>query len=125
MAQLKSSTQTKIDVVQSNVDAIVANITWHTLTFQNGWSDYGGGAKVLYGKDGTGTVWVKGVVAGGTDAAISFNLPVGFRPATQLNLATSTSTGIGQIVVSSNGDVTLIQSSPVWTSVCMSFKGEL
>ncbi len=69
---------------------------WYNLTYQNGWSDYGGGyATGAYTKTSAGVVVLKGLVkrtgtptAGETIAV----LPVGYRPSEMIMFGTSTST---------------------------------
>jgi hypothetical protein len=55
--------------------------TWHAVTFQNGWSNYGGGyAEAAYTMTEDGWVRLRGLVKGGVVDKAVFTLPAGYRP---------------------------------------------
>ncbi len=76
-----------VEAVQDkrSLTAFVQGPAWTGLSYSNGWTDFGGGYQAgQYTKDGTGRVWLRGLIKGGTETAPTtlFVLPVGFRPAT-------------------------------------------
>jgi hypothetical protein len=55
--------------------------TWHPVTFQNGWTNYGSPyAPAAYTITEDGWVHLRGLVRSGTPGAAVFTLPVGYRP---------------------------------------------
>jgi hypothetical protein len=67
--------------VEINGVPLVVPTTWHSVTFQNAWSAYGGGQTVGYWKDNLGIVRIRGMLqANGETYSVAFNLPGGFRP---------------------------------------------
>jgi hypothetical protein len=97
---------------------------WTNVTFQNGWSNFGGGyANMQYRINGD-NVELRGVVVGGTNPAVAFTLPVGFRPPLSLQFTGSVggTPSLASITVASNGEVTILSSvAPTSVSVLGSF----
>jgi len=133
MAQLKSSTQTRIDVgddlagaaaevaagrtnsvkrADGNWTPVGDNpLTWYTPTFVNSWADYAAGFSARYAKDLTnGIVYMKGLVKGGSNTLNStlFTLPVGMRPSTNIVLSQVTASGSGRVDINSGGVVSFV-----------------
>lgn len=84
-------------------------------TYQNGWSDFGGGFQVgQYKKDRTGRVFLRGLIKPGTQTAntLLFTLPSGFRPpATMLYQATMDDTVVVRVDIASTGTVTKVTAT--------------
>ena len=93
-----------------------------TPTLLNGWVGYGSTYSPVYYSRRNNVVTLIGLVKSGTSGVI-FNLPVGFRPATQLLTATVTSNNVhSRLDVKVNGDVNPSGSySATWFSVACSF----
>lgn len=90
--------------------------TWTPLVglYANGWTDFGSGYQVgQYSKDGTGRVWIRGVLAAGTLTAGTtiLTLPSGFRPATLIAVsvvgapASGTAYNVAQVDIQPGGAV--------------------
>lgn len=78
--------------------------TWVSPTLNSPWTNYGGGWQpARYNRDAMGTVFVEGLVAGGTGTV--FTLPVGFRPAQNLIFSTVANQAFARLDVGGNGDV--------------------
>ncbi|MCY9334126.1 phage tail protein [Bacillus spizizenii] len=101
----------------ANLEARLTNITWASPGFKNSWTQYSdtvGTYPAQYGKDMVGTIFLRGVVRGGTIGTNSpvFTLPVGFRP--QYSHFFTGSAGPKAFytgVVKSNGDVCIESST--------------
>jgi len=76
--------------------------------FQNSWHNYGTPyAPLSYRKDTAGYVHMQGRIIGGEIDTVVFNLPLGYRPATTLVIA-SPMGGSGWIQINADGDVRII-----------------
>ncbi|MES2137005.1 MAG: hypothetical protein V4502_08105 [Pseudomonadota bacterium] len=74
-----------VEAVQDkrSLTAFVQGPAWVGLSYSNGWADFGMGLQAgQYTKDGTGRVWLRGIIAPGTRTAgvTIMTLPAGFRP---------------------------------------------
>ncbi|MES2136610.1 MAG: hypothetical protein V4502_06070 [Pseudomonadota bacterium] len=74
-----------VEAVQDkrSLTAFVQGPAWVGLSYSNGWADLGGGYQAgAYTRDGTGRVWTRGTIMGGTltGGTTVFTLPAGFRP---------------------------------------------
>jgi hypothetical protein len=104
-------------VAESTADA-----AWTSPSLSTGWSTYGNGyATPGYRRDASNVVRLRGLAASaaGLTGAI-FTLPTGYRPATQLRIATLSSDAIGTIQVNpaSGGGAVLAQRNPgTWISL--------
>jgi hypothetical protein len=77
---------------------------WVSPSLNSPWTNYGGGWQpARYMKDAAGTVFIEGLVAGGTGTV--FTLPVGFRPAQNLIFSTVANQAFARLDVGGNGDV--------------------
>jgi Alanine-zipper, major outer membrane lipoprotein len=90
----------------------------------NGWTG-SGTAKTGYYKDSDGFVHLVGLFNSGTIATAAFNLPVGYRPATNQNFATVANNVFALCVVTSTGDVVLYTSNTNHYVNNVIFKAEL
>lgn len=80
--------------------------TWLPAQLQPPWFHYGGGwQSARYTRDAMGTVFVEGLVAGGSAGDTIFTLPVGYRPVGQLIFATIANNGLARLDVTSGGAV--------------------
>lgn len=78
---------------------------WGAPTLLNSWTNFGAPHQVAQYRKIGDMVYCRGLIKLGTINAVAFNLPVGFRPPADL-LFTSTDAGaVGEISVSSAGDV--------------------
>lgn len=80
--------------------------SWIAPTLLNSWVNFSGTHTAGYRKT-NGLVEVRGTIKDGTatDTTTLFNLPSGYRPATDLNFAVAASGGPVMISVQTNGDV--------------------
>lgn len=97
---------------------------WVNATLNSPWVNYGGGWQpARYMKDGSGTVFIEGLVAGGAGPGIIFTLPVGYRPAQSLIFSTVANNSFARIDVSSTGTVVWSTGgTSAFISVSCSFK---
>lgn len=90
---------------------MAAQPTPTALSFNSGWTDYGGGFKTAsYYKDSMGIVHLHGLVkrVSGTSGSIG-TLPVGFRPTSgTIGFPASTNSGIGNFQVTTAGVLNLV-----------------
>jgi hypothetical protein len=80
------------DIVEAVIDSVALNAiltgpAWVALSglYVNSWTDFGGGYQAgQYTRDGTGRVWVRGLLKAGTLTAGTtiLTMPSGFRPPT-------------------------------------------
>jgi hypothetical protein len=108
------------------VSGTIAVESWNTPTFENGWTNYGGGWEPAgYYKDTFGMVHLKGLVKSGTLSTAVFTLPVGSRPNHGRHIATLSANGHTACIlyIYSNGSVVpAANCSSSWTSLEISFK---
>lgn len=94
--------------------AAVAQEAWQTPTLLNSFVA-GTFTPVRYRKDQFGFVRMKGMFSSGTIEAVAFTLPVGYRPAETryfvIQVGSATTAGIGKVLVTTNGDVTITVSA--------------
>ncbi len=101
--------------------AFVQGTAWAVLSYSNGWSDFGGGYQAgQYSKDGTGRVWLRGIIKGGTltGGTTILTLPSGFRPLVKTAapiLATLPSPTYQNDSVNINTDGTVVLSDSITT----------
>jgi hypothetical protein len=93
--------------------------------FVNSWYNYGNGyTPARFKKDITNTVFIEGLVAGGSSTI--FTLPSGYAP-TGGSLILSTVTNpniIGRLEIATSGTVSMSVGNNGWFSICCSFKAE-
>jgi hypothetical protein len=84
-------------------------------TYQNGWTDYGGGWNPgAFSKTADGIVSLSGLVKPVTNSNVLttiFNLPVGFRPDYDLVFDTNNTDTVRSLVVKANGDIQMITNN--------------
>lgn len=108
-ADLDVPVQTNIGVDQAKKYPVILN----------GWADYANNfAPTSFYKDDIGTVFVSGVVKGGTLSTVVATLPVGFRPVRQLMFMVMTNTGPGRLDVFPSGDIMLVSGGLGFVSLC-------
>lgn len=97
---------------------------WVNATLNSPWVNYGGGWQpARYMKDGSGTVFIEGLVAGGAGPGTIFTLPAGYRPAQSLIFSTVANNSFARIDVSSTGTVVWSTGgTSAFISVSCSFK---
>jgi len=109
-------------------------LVWTTPTTTNSWVTYAGAASVWsvsYAKDDNGTVFIRGLVSGGSNTtdSIIFTLPVGYRIAYKncvINCATNG--GVGYVENHTNGHLVFkglamhTGNAAGWLSLATSFK---
>jgi hypothetical protein len=107
LARFEQSVNGGLYVALSNVPAAVS---WTAATYLNSWVSYSVGTHYVaeYYKDEYGWVNIRGTVKDGASGSVVFTLPVGFRPTMELGAFALASGGGGQVRISANGDVTLI-----------------
>lgn len=80
--------------------------TWHPVTFQNGWVNYGGSFPLAaYTITEDGWVHLRGLVKGGDVTKAIFTLSSGFRPVFHHVFAVRMSGGVGRLDVTTAGNV--------------------
>jgi hypothetical protein len=82
---------------------------WIEPTLLNGWVIYSNDYIPRYYKDEFSVVHLSGLIQSGTTTAgtILFNLPVGYRPTKNIIMPVILASGIGQIIVTTSGVVSL------------------
>ncbi len=125
------------DIVQQVIDdraltAILSGPAWAALSplYQNGWTDLGGGFQTgQYTKDGTGRVWIRGIIVGGTETAptLLWTFPAGFRPPTKIALILQAVNGptfqVVQLTIDTTGTVNLTVAITVGAGSAMFLDG--
>jgi hypothetical protein len=91
-------------VQQTTTGTAVTTNVWQTPTLAGTWTNYGGGwQSARYIKDDTGTVFIEGLVAGGTGTV--FTLAAGYRPLNSLIFTAIANNALGRLDVANNGTV--------------------
>jgi hypothetical protein len=96
-----------------------------TPTLQNGWVNYGSPeCPIGYYKDGLGNVNIRGMIKNtvSTTNVVLFTLPTGYRPAYRLFVPVSSSNGISQIYIYTDGRVYLYSGEATWLSFDIVFR---
>lgn len=95
------------------------DVAWCALSFQNGWSNYTTPpyASGSYTKGTDGVVQLKGLVKGGTMGVTIAQLPVGYRPKSQLLIGTESNALWGAIDIDASGNIIASSGSNVWYSL--------
>lgn len=90
---------------------------WVEPTLLNGWVIQSpDNSHPAYMKDGLGFVHIKGYVANGTQDAVVFVLPIGYRPLRPesfISLSNNGTPAIGTVTITPNGDVS-IAGGAIW-----------
>lgn len=88
-----------------------AALDWQDVSWQNSWANIGAPyGDVQYAKDAAkGLLYFRGVANPAAEAVV-FNLPAGFRPATQRLAWAFSDSSIGGMDVKANGDVEVFAS---------------
>lgn len=97
--------ETKVPPRQLDLAGFVPS--WTAPTLLNSWVNFSGTHTSGYRKNSFGVVELRGTIKDGTatDTTTLFNLPSGYRPATDRNFAVAASGGPVMISVQTNGDV--------------------
>jgi len=83
------------------------NPAWIAPTLLNGWTYHGAPwTPPGYRKYPNGLVHIKGLVAGGTDGATIFTLPVGYRPAHNVLVSSTGGNQASRLNVDTAGNIT-------------------
>lgn len=93
--------------------------TWHAVSFQNGWTNYGSGySTAAYTITEDGWVRLRGLVKSGTMGQAVFTLPAGYRPTGRHLFAVQTNPEtIGRVDVASDGQVIAYTGSNAWLAL--------
>ncbi|WP_068782009.1 phage tail protein [Paenibacillus sp. GM2] len=91
-------------------DAAIPVISYITPTLLNNWTNYGAQAKVGYGKDKAGNVWLKGLIKGGVISNVPadgmvFALPSAYRPSEEISFVVRSGAATGVIIIDKSGRV--------------------
>lgn len=101
--------------------SVLAQQAWQTVSFQNGWTNYGGSYNEGgYFKDSMGIVHLRGLVRTGSvgNAYTIFTLPDGYRPARRELLCAGTyPEAHGRVDVETNGRVIPYSVNNGWVSL--------
>lgn len=104
LAALIATLNTEVATLNSEVAALAVT-GWTAATLAGSWTNYGSGyVPARFKKVGT-MVFVQGTTTGGTGTL--FTLPVGYRPATNLNVVSSGNGAFATILIASTGVVSL------------------
>lgn len=114
-------------------DDILADIgedaVWTTPTLLGTWVEYSTSwGTPGYYKDPSGTVYLRGMVSGGTLGTDLFVLPVGFRPKGRKIIMTSATNVAGRLDITNDGQVrpqAIGAGTVTWFSISCCFKAEL
>ena len=103
--QATTYTKTEVDNALS-LKANKVQEAWITPTLLNGWVNNGEfNESVGYMKDNFGFVHIKGFVTPGLFDVSIFTLPVGYRPSKNVHIVTTRGTGVGRLIITSQGSV--------------------
>jgi hypothetical protein len=93
--------------------------TWTSLSFNTGWGNYGGGFHAMKYKKAGDLVFLRGLVVrtSGSSATIA-TLPSGYRPPSELMLATSSAGAFGIVQITTAGVINVTVGTPTgWVSL--------
>ncbi len=107
----------------ASVDARVVTLEddsgWQTPTLTGSWANYGSGKQnAQYRKQGD-KVTLRGLVKSGSGTI--FTLPVGYRPAAELDFVTTATAAFGQLNITTGGVVSLAVGTNTYVSINLSF----
>lgn len=113
-----NAVRSAVDDNDARLDALEPVQNIQSVTYQGGWATYSGTtwAPAGYYKD-RGRVFLRGLVAGGTNGTCIFTLPAGYRPEFQTLHAVQTNNVVGRIDVRTNGCVFTDGVNPAWVSL--------
>lgn len=101
--------------ISSNVSY---SIPYKAPTLAGAWVNSGGLWEAAgYCKDANGLVRLRGMVTGGVSPGLIFSLPVGYRPAGDMRIATVANNAFAAIEVKANGDVNAVVGSATGLSL--------
>lgn len=90
--------------------------TWQDLSLVNGWTNYGSGyANASFYLDAFGVVHLRGVIKSGSVPSVVMVLP--HKPSFRTSLSVITNTGVGQVDVLSNGEVTVMSGGSTFVGL--------
>jgi len=78
---------------------------WQTPTLLNGWVNVGAGGQTVRYRLFGDMVYIEGQVKSGTLNTVVFNLPVGYRPLLQVYAPVAAGSVVGQVAITTGGDV--------------------
>jgi hypothetical protein len=82
--------------------------------FRNGWANYGGAwSHAGFWKDAFGVVHLQGTLTGKSANKVAFQLPAGYRPATDLFTVAANATHASSIEILTNGELLIIQAGSI------------
>ena len=112
----------KFSTVEATSGLITETMIKIISPYANSWVKFGAGwAPIKYRKTPDGTVQLRGLMKNGIIGSSPFTLPTGYRPTISLIFAAATSTGYGEMRISSGGIVTAISGGTSWFSVNCNF----
>lgn len=102
-----------LDTRTTALEAATTPTTWTDVTFSNSWVNYGLGEQDVQYRKIDDMVQLRGVMKSGTVGATAFNLPVGFRPPTNVYVDVPSNNAHGQVRITALGNVLLTVGSNV------------
>jgi len=111
--------ESNIAVKSIGADLLKTQQAWIDISeFLNSWINYGAlYANASYMKDSFGFVHLRGLIKNGTVAAPAFTLPVGYRPAYQMDFTVVSHNAFGSMWISTAGVVTPQVGDNLWFSL--------
>ena len=96
----------------------VLTTPWTDVTFQNGWTNFGGGYQTCQYRKVGDIVYLRGLMTHATGNSVAFTLPAGFRPPAALEYPCvgDIVTGTQRINPNPNGAVAVVAKGNVWLS---------
>lgn len=100
---------------------ITTNPTFTAPSLINSWANYGSGFRVTGYAKHHGRVLIRGMISGGANGSVAFNLPAGFRPSEKELHDAVTHDGtnyiVGRVDIDTNGDVIIVNRGTNWISL--------
>lgn len=115
-----------LDYLQRLYRHIRGDTDWIAPSLQNSWVNYGGIHPNAGYRLKNGVVYIQGVIKSGTTTigTVLFNIPAGYRPATDLIFSNNESDSFASISAQSNGDVIIRAGGNSYLSLQCSFIAE-
>lgn len=106
-----AESKVRADKVKGGIVSVGRRNEWTNASLLNSWANELGAPypAASYNVSPTGEVALRGVISNGS--GVMFTLPDGIRPANSLIFSTTSSTGIGRILVTSAGNVSLLSGA--------------
>jgi len=91
---------------------------WIEPTLLNGWINFGAPfAGCSYFKDNFGIIHLRGVVKSGVIGQAFYNLPVGYRPSANIDVASCSNNAFCVITIEANGNIFPLSGNNQWVSL--------